>query len=46
MNVTRSFNNWRKFRQTCNELNRMSDRELSDIGVNRADISRIARAAI
>ena len=46
MNVARSFNNWRKYRQTCNELARMSDRELSDIGVNRADIARIARQAI
>ena len=46
MNVARSFNNWRKYRQTCSELARMSDRELSDIGVNRADIARIARQAI
>lgn len=46
MNVTRSFTKWRKYRQTCSELSRMSDRELSDIGVNRADIARIARAAI
>ena len=46
MNVARTFNNWRKYRQTRNELARMSDRELSDIGVNRADIARIARQAI
>lgn len=46
MKVARSFNNWRKYRQTCNELNRMTDRELNDIGVMRADIARIARASI
>lgn len=46
MNVARTFNNWRKYRQTRNELARMSDRELSDIGVSRADIARIARQAI
>lgn len=46
MNVARAFANWRKYRQTYNELNRMSDRELSDIGVARADITRIARTSI
>jgi uncharacterized protein YjiS (DUF1127 family) len=46
MNMARSFNNWRRYRQTRNELTRMSDRELRDIGVNRSDIDRIARSAI
>lgn len=46
MNMARSFNNWRRYRQTRNELARMSDRELRDIGVNRSDIDRIARSAI
>lgn len=46
MNVARSFNNWRKYRQTRIELNRMSDRELNDIGIDRHDISRVARASI
>lgn len=46
MNVARSFSKWRKYRQTCNELARMTDRELTDIGVQRADIARVARAAI
>jgi len=46
MNVARSFNNWRKFRQTFNELDRMSNRELQDIGIHRADIGRVARAAV
>ncbi|NKL29830.1 DUF1127 domain-containing protein [Rhizobium leguminosarum bv. viciae] len=42
MNVARSFNNWRKFRQTVTELGRMSSRELQD----RADIRSVARASI
>lgn len=46
MNFARSFNNWRKYRQTCNELNRMSDRELNDLGIGRADISQVARKAV
>ncbi|MDO9416177.1 DUF1127 domain-containing protein [Pararhizobium sp.] len=46
MNVARSFNNWRKFNQTVNELGRMSTRELHDLGIDRADIRAVARAAV
>jgi uncharacterized protein YjiS (DUF1127 family) len=46
MNVARSFNNWRKFRQTVNELDRMSTRELRDLGIDRADIRSVARASV
>lgn len=45
MNIARSINNWRKYRQTVTELGRMSNRELSDVGIARADIDRIARTA-
>lgn len=45
MNLARSFNNWRKYRQTVNELGRMSDRELGDLGIGRSDIPYIARSA-
>jgi len=45
MNLTRSFNNWRKYRQTVNELGRMSARELHDLGIDRSDIPYIARKA-
>jgi uncharacterized protein YjiS (DUF1127 family) len=46
MNVARSFNNWRKFRQTVTELGRMSSRELQDLGIDRADIRSLARASV
>jgi uncharacterized protein YjiS (DUF1127 family) len=46
VNVARSFNNWRKFRQTVTELGRMSSRELQDLGIDRADIRSVARASI
>ncbi|MGV8937897.1 MAG: DUF1127 domain-containing protein [Allorhizobium sp.] len=46
MNVARTFNNWRKYRQTVNELGRMSSRELQDLGINRADISNVARGSV
>jgi uncharacterized protein YjiS (DUF1127 family) len=45
MNVARSFTNWVKFRQTVAELGRMSSRELQDLGIERADIRRVAREA-
>ncbi|NTJ41918.1 DUF1127 domain-containing protein [Agrobacterium larrymoorei] len=46
MNVARSFNNWRKYRQTVNELGRMSTRELQDLGIQRSDIGRVARESV
>ena len=32
--------------ETVNELGRMSDRELNDLGIGRADIRRVARTAV
>ena len=46
MNLIRSYSNWRRYRETCNELSRLSQRELSDLGIARADIPSIARQAI
>ncbi|MBD8687767.1 DUF1127 domain-containing protein [Rhizobium skierniewicense] len=46
MNVARTFNNWRKYRQTVSELGRMSSRELEDLGINRADIQSVARQSL
>ena len=43
MNIARSLNNWRKYRQTITELGRMSDR---DLGIGREDIRRVARHAV
>ena len=46
MNVARSFNNWRKYRQTVTELGRTSSRELQDLGIARADIHSVARQSV
>lgn len=46
MNVARSFDSWRKFRQTVTELGRMSSRELQDVGINRADIHSVTRQSV
>ncbi|ALN74829.1 MULTISPECIES: DUF1127 domain-containing protein [unclassified Aureimonas] len=45
MNLARSFSTWRQYRNTTNELNRLSQRELADLGIARADIPAIARQA-
>ncbi len=46
MNIKRSYTAWRKYRQTVDELSRMSDRELSDLGIARGEIGSIARRAV
>jgi uncharacterized protein YjiS (DUF1127 family) len=43
MNLFRNYRNWRRMRTTISELNRLSSRELNDIGITRADIARVAR---
>jgi len=43
MNLIRSYRNWRRYRQTVNELSRLSDRELNDLGIHRGDIPFVAR---
>ena len=46
MNLIRNYRNWRRYRETVNELGRLSNRELSDIGFVRSDIYTVARKAI
>ncbi|MDT1064077.1 DUF1127 domain-containing protein [Paracoccus sp. CPCC 101403] len=36
---------WNEARATRRELNRLTDRELDDIGLSRGDIERVARGA-
>lgn len=43
MNLLRSYNNWRRYRDTVNELSQLSTRELNDLGISRADIPFVAR---
>lgn len=43
MNIVNKFNKWRSYRRTYNELSKLSNRELDDLGLNRADISNVAR---
>ena len=45
MNLIRNYRNWRRYRDTVTELSRLSNRELSDLGINRGDIPFVARKA-
>ena len=46
MNLIRNFRNWRRYRETVSELNRLSNRELLDLGISRSDIPFVARKAV
>jgi uncharacterized protein YjiS (DUF1127 family) len=49
MNITTIANKlsaWRRYRTSVRELSRLSDRELSDLGIGRADIEYVARKAV
>lgn len=43
MNLIRSYRNWRSYRKTVNELDRLSNRQLDDVGISRYEIELIAR---
>lgn len=42
-NFRDSVHRWNRIRETRNELNQMTDRELSDIGISRWQINDVAR---
>ena len=46
MNLIRNYRNWRRYRETVTELNRLTNRELSDLGIARGEISFVARKAV
>ncbi|SHM71033.1 DUF1127 domain-containing protein [Roseibium suaedae] len=45
-NVARKYQNWKRFRSTYDELSQLSNRELSDLGISRADIRSLARDSV
>ena len=46
MNLIRNYHNWRRYRDTVSELSRLSNRELTDLGITRSDIPFVARKSI
>ncbi len=45
MGIANAIRSFRKVRETANELNRLSNRELADLGISRSDIPALARQA-
>ena len=43
MSIVKNYRAWRRYRMTVSQLNRMSDHELRDIGVERGNIPFVAR---
>lgn len=41
--LVRKYQSWQKYRRTYDELSRLSNRELADLGIGRGDIDFIAR---
>jgi uncharacterized protein YjiS (DUF1127 family) len=40
--IIRVLREWNHYNRSLNELSRLSDRELADIGISRCDIPRVA----
>ena len=40
--LVRFLQSWKRYNKSLNELSRLGDRELADIGISRSDIARIA----
>ena len=40
--IAHVFHTWQRYEAAVQELSHLSDRELTDIGINRAEISRLA----
>ncbi|NKX17430.1 DUF1127 domain-containing protein [Ochrobactrum pseudogrignonense] len=38
MNLIRSYSNWRRYRNTVNELSQLNARELNDLGIMASEI--------
>ena len=43
MDIRKTFQKWAAYQQTVRELNALDNRSLSDLGISRTDIQRIAR---
>lgn len=43
MSIRSSLRRWSAYRRTYNELARLSNRELNDLGISRCEIPHIAR---
>lgn len=40
--ILAAYRQWRRYQETVAELSRLDNRELADLGISRADITRLA----
>ncbi|SNY93301.1 Uncharacterized conserved protein YjiS, DUF1127 family [Cohaesibacter sp. ES.047] len=45
-NVIHSYRQWRNYRDTVDELSRLSSRDFEEVGISRADITQISRRSV
>jgi uncharacterized protein YjiS (DUF1127 family) len=43
MDIRKTFKKWAAYQQTVRELAALDNRQLTDLGISRTDINRIAR---
>jgi len=43
MDIRKTFRKWAAYQQTVRELSSLDNRQLTDLGIARGDINRIAR---
>lgn len=43
--IVRLIREWKRYNQSLNELSRLGDRELADIGISRSEIRHVAWSA-
>ena len=43
MDIRKTIRRWAAYQQTVRELNALDNRQLSDLGINRTEITRVAR---
>jgi len=43
MDIRKTLRKWAAYQQTVRELNALDNRQLTDLGITRSDITRIAR---
>lgn len=44
--IAAKFNAWRRYRTSVRELSQLTDRELRDLGLTRAEIESVARKSV
>lgn len=43
MGIRQTLQRWASYQQTVRELNALDTRQLNDLGINRAEITKVAR---